>query len=318
MKLIVQIPALNEEATLGTVIRDIPRCIPGIDQVEVLVIDDGSADQTVEVACAAGADHIISLNQNRGLASAFQVGLDACLRRGADIIVNTDADNQYPSDQIPLLVTQMLEQRADIVIGNRQVDQVAHFSRWKRWLQKIGSWAVRVASGTNVPDAPSGFRAYSREVALRLFVTSDFSYTIDNLIQAGRRRLKIAHVPIRTNPTRPSKLHRGSWNFVKRQGATIVRTYSSYEPLKTFFYLSLPFLTVSAVLFLRLAVIFVREGFTLFGHLQSLVVAGVSVIVGFLVLMFGLLADRIGDNRRLMEEILYRLRKWELEQQEDR
>lgn len=311
MKLIVQIPALNEEATLGTVIREIPREISGIDQVEVLVIDDGSTDRTVETAREAGADHIISLHRNRGLAFAFQVGLDACLRRGADIIVNTDADNQYPSDQIPLLVAHMLEQRADIVIGNRQVALVAHFSLQKRWLQKLGSWVVRVASGTNVPDAPSGFRAYTREVALRLFVTSAFSYTIDNLIQAGKHRLKIAHVPIRTNPTRPSKLHRGSWNFVKRQGATIVRTYATYEPLKIFFYLSLPFFLVSALLCLRLAVIFVSGGFVLFGHVQSLFVAGVAVIVGFLVLMFGLLADRIGDNRRLMEEILYRLRKQE-------
>lgn len=317
MKLIVQIPALNEEASLGTVIHEIPRHIPGIDQVEVLVIDDGSTDRTVDIAREAGADHVISLHRNHGLAFAFQAGMDACLRRGADIIVNTDADNQYPGDQIPLLIAQMLKQRADLVIGDRQVDQVAHFSPQKRWLQKLGSWVVRIASGTDVPDAPSGFRAYTREVALRLFVTSSFSYTIDHLIQAGKRRVMIAHVPIRTNPTRPSKLHRGSWNFVKRQAATIVRTYATYEPLKTFFYLAMPFLIVSTVLFLRLIVIFVREGFTLLGHLQSLVVAGILMIVGFLVVMFGLLADRVGDNRRLMEELLYRLRKQEMERREE-
>lgn len=314
MKLIVQIPALNEEKTIRAVIQEIPRSIPGIDAVEVLIIDDGSTDRTVEVACEAGADHVISLHRNRGLASAFQAGLDAGLRRGADIIVNTDADNQYPGDQIPLLVDQILNQRFDIVIGNRQVEQVEHFSLQKRWLQKLGSWIVRIASDTTVPDAPSGFRAYTREAALRLFVMSDFSYTIDNLIQAGKRRLAIAHVPIRTNETRPSKLHRGNWNFVKRQAATIVRTYATYEPLKTFVYLSLPFFFVAGILSLYLLFFFIRDGFVLLGHIQSLMVAGVAIIMGFLVLMFGLLADRIGDNRRLMDEILYRLRKEERKQ----
>lgn len=314
MKLIIQIPAWNEEATLGTVIREIPRTIPGIDTVEVLVIDDGSTDRTVDIAHEAGADWVISLHRNRGLASAFQVGLDACLRQGADIIVNTDADNQYPGDQIPLLVEQILMQRADIVIGNRQIEQVEHFSMQKRWLQKLGSWVVRVASGTNVPDAPSGFRAYTRESAFRLFVTSEFSYTLDNLIQAGKSQMMVAHVPIRTNSTRPSKLHLGNWNFVKRQGGTIVRTYATYEPLKTFVYLSSPFLIVSAILFARLIFFFIRDGLVLLGHVQSLFVAGVCLIMGFLTLMFGLLADRIGDNRRFMDEILYRLRKSELDQ----
>lgn len=318
MKLIVQIPAFNEEEHIAAVIHQIPRNIPDISTVEVLVIDDGSTDQTADAAYEAGADHVISLHRNRGLAAAFQIGLDASLRLGADIIVNTDGDGQYPGDQIPQLVDPIFTNHADLVIGNRQVDTVDHFSFQKRWLQKFGSWIVRIASGTDVPDAPSGFRAYTRETALRLFVVSDFSYTIDNLIQAGKRRLSVSHVPIRTQPTRPSRLHRGNWNFIKRQAATIVRTYATYEPLKTFFYLSLPFFTISFFLFIRLTYIFIREGFNLPGHVQSLVVASVAMIVGFLVIMFGLIADRIGGNRRLMDEILYRIRNQESDNKSDR
>ena len=311
MNLFVQIPAFNEEATIAAVICDVPRSVQGIERVEVLVIDDGSLDRTVECAQAAGADHILSLRYNRGLAFTFQAGLDACLRLGADIIVNTDGDHQYPGEQIPALVRPILDRQADIVIGNRQVDQVNHFSPQKRLLERLGSWVVRIASGTSVPDAPSGFRAYSREAALRLFVTSDFSYTLDNLIQAGRRGLRITHIPIIANPTRPSRLHRGSWHFVKRQAATIIRAYATYEPLKTFFYLSLPFLIIAGILFLRLLVIFLGEGLERGAHVQSLIVAVMSLIVGFLVLIVGLLADRIGESRRLMEEILYRLRQME-------
>ncbi|MBM3263922.1 MAG: glycosyltransferase [candidate division Zixibacteria bacterium] len=313
MKVIVQIPALNEEQTIASVIRAVPRNIAGVDRVEVLVIDDGSTDGTVEMAKTAGADHVLSLHRNRGLASAFQLGLDACLRHGADIIVNTDADNQYPGDQIPQLVERILQDRADLVIGDRQTVTVAHFSLRKKWLQIFGSWVVRCASGTSVPDAPSGFRAYTRETALRLFVISDFSYTIDHLIQAGKRRMAVAHVPIRTNSTRPSRLHRGNWNFVKRQAAIILRTYATYEPLKTFFWLSLPFFLVSLALSIRLFIRFILQDFSLPGNVQSLVVAGVTLIAGFLVLMFGLLADRISDNRRLMDEVLYRLRKQEMD-----
>ncbi len=312
MKLLVQIPAYNEEATIASVIRDIPRSIPGIDRVEVLLINDGSLDRTVECAQEAGIDHILSLPYNRGLAFGFQAGLDACLRQGADIIVNTDGDHQYPGDQIPQLIRPILYGQADVVIGDRRVDQVKHFSARKRLLERFGSWVVRLASSTTVPDAPSGFRAYSREAALRLFVTSDFSYTLDNLIQAGKRGLKVSHVPIATNPTRPSKLHRGSWHFIKRQGAIIVRAYATYEPLKTFFYLSLPFLLVALLLFVRLFIIFVRQDFALPGNVQSLIVAVMALIVGFLVMIFGLLADRIGDTRRLMEEVLYRQRRDEL------
>lgn len=311
MKLIVQIPAYNEEATIGQVIRDVPRTLPGFTAIEVLIIDDGSVDSTVAEAQAAGADHILSLGHNRGLAFAFQAGLDAGLRQGADVIVNTDGDHQYPGKYIAALVKPILDRQADLVVGDRQVDQVKHFSRQKRLLERFGSLIVRLASGTSVPDAPSGFRAYSREAALRLFVTSDFSYTLDNLIQAGKRGLRVAHVPITTNPTRLSKLHRGSWHFIQRQGATIIRAYATYEPLKTFFYLSLPFVCVAALLFTRLVIIFIRNDLTLPGNVQSLIVAVMALIVGFLVMIFGLLADRIGDSRRLMEEILYRLRRTE-------
>ena len=312
MKLIVQIPAYNEEATIADVVCGIPRSISGVDRVEVLVINDGSIDQTVERARKAGADHILSLPYNRGLAFGFQAGLDACLRQAADIIVNTDGDNQYPGEQIPQLIEPILRGQADIVIGDRQIDQVRHFSVRKRLLERFGSWVVRLVSSTTVPDAPSGFRAYSREAALRLFVTSDFSYTLDNLIQAGKRGLKVAHIPILTNPTRPSKLHRGSWHFIKRQGSTIVRAYATYEPLKTFFYLSLPFWLVALLLFARLFIIFLRQDFALPGNVQSLIIAVMALIVGFLVMIFGLLADRIGDTRRLMEEMLYRQRRDEL------
>jgi len=313
MKLIVQIPAFNEAATIAQVVRDVPRRIEGIDRVEVLVIDDGSTDGTAAEARAAGADHIVSLPLNRGLAFAFQAGLDASLRLGADLIVNTDGDHQYPGKYIPALIKPILDRTADLVIGDRQVSQIEHFSAQKRLLERFGSWIVRMASGTAVPDAPSGFRAYSREAALRLFVTSDFSYTLDNLIQAGKRGLKVSHIPISTNPTRPSKLHRGSWHFVKRQAATIARAYATYEPLKTFFYLSLPFWLLAAVLFIRLIVIFISRDFSLPGNVQSLIVAVMALIVGFLVLIFGLLADRIGESRRLMEEILYRQRRAEIE-----
>ncbi|HLF28595.1 MAG TPA: glycosyltransferase family 2 protein [Anaerolineae bacterium] len=313
MKLVVQIPAYNEESTIGAVLDAIPRQIDGIACVEVLVLDDGSCDRTIAVAQAHGADHILGHNHNRGLAATFQTALDASLRLGADLIVNLDADLQYPPDQIPALIAPIVSGQADLVVGDRQVQQLEHFSPFKRFLEKVGSWVVRQASGTQVPDAPSGFRAYSREAALRLFVLTDFSYTLDNLIQAGRRGLTVAHVPVRTNPTRPSRLHRGNWNFVKRQGATIVRAYATYEPLKTFFYLSLPFFLVSAALLVRIVIRYIENGFTLPGNLQSLVIGVTSAIIGFLIMIFGLIADRIGDNRRLMEEILYRLRAQEID-----
>lgn len=310
--LVVQIPAYNEAETIGAVIQEIPREIPGVSRVTVLVVDDGSTDGTAAAARAAGADFIVRHRHNRGLAAAFQTGVDTALRLGADLIVNLDADGQYDPADIPALIRPILEGTADLVVGDRQVVRLAHFPWSKRWLSALGSAVVRWASGLEVPDAPSGFRAYSREAALRLIVLTDFSYTVEHLIQAGKRHLAVAHVPVRARPTpRPSRLHQGIWDFIKRQGATLVRVYAAYEPLKTFFYLSLPFWLIGLVLFLRLAWFFVAEGFALRGHLQSLIVAVMSTILAFLIFLFGLLADRIGDNRRLLEEILRRIRDLE-------
>ncbi len=243
MKLIVQIPVLDEADSIAAVLADIPRIIPGVDSVEVLIIDDGCTDNTIAVALTHGADHVVRHTSRKGLATAFQTGIDTALRLGADIVVNTDGDHQYPGAEIPRLVAPILAGRADYVIGDRQIDSIAHFSPLKKTLQAIGSGVVRWASDTTVSDAVSGFRALSREAALRTFVTSDFSYTVENLIQAGKKRLTIATIPITTNPVhRPSKLHRGNWDFVKQQAATIVRTYVTYEPLKTFTYIAAPFL----------------------------------------------------------------------------
>ncbi len=315
MKLIIQIPAYNEETTLPEVFRELPHEIAGIDEIEVLVIDDGSTDRTTAVAEALGAHHVVRHTSNKGLAAGFQTGLDAALRLGADIIVNTDADNQYPGDQIVALVEPILARRADIVIGDRQTDTIEHFSTQKRILQRVGSWVVRRASNTEVPDSVSGFRALSREAALRIFVTTEFSYTVENLIQAGKRRLTVAHVPIRTNQTRPSRLHSGNWNFVKRQASTIVRTYATYEPLKTFSYIAAPFLFLGIAFLLRAAYVFVGRRFFDFEaeNLQSLTLGTGFLVLGFIVFLIGLVADRIGGNRRMLEEVLYRIRRAELE-----
>lgn len=316
MKLIIQIPAYNEEATLPEVLRDLPHSIPGVDQLAVLVIDDGSSDRTAEVAAALGVQHIVRHTSNKGLAAGFQTGLDAALRLGADIIVNTDADNQYPGDQIPALIAPILARRADIVIGDRQTHAIEHFSPQKRILQSIGSWVVRRASNTEVPDSVSGFRALSREAALRIFVTTEFSYTVENLIQAGKRRLTVAHVPIRTNETRPSRLHSGNWNFVKRQASTIVRTYATYEPLKTFSYIAAPFLVLGIVFLLRAAYVFFGRRYLPdfeAENLQSLTLGTGFLVLGFIVFLIGLVADRVGGNRRMLEELLYRVRRGELE-----
>jgi glycosyltransferase involved in cell wall biosynthesis len=315
MKLIIQIPAFNEEDTLPQVLRELPHSIVGVDQIQILVIDDGSTDRTAEVAVASGAHHVVRHVSNRGLAAAFQTGMDAALRLGADIIVNTDADNQYPGDQIAQLVAPIVERRADIVIGDRQTHTLPHFSRRKRALQRLGSWVVQQASGIEALDSVSGFRALSCEAALRLFVTTDFSYTVEHVIQAGKRRLVVAHVPIRVNPTRASRLHRGNWNFVKRQAATIVRTYATYEPLRTFTYIAMPFLIFGFGFLLRAVYVFVgrRLGITGGDNLQALTLGTGLVVLGFVIFLIGLVADRIGSNRRLMEEVLYRMRRRELD-----
>ncbi|GAB4112494.1 MAG: glycosyltransferase family 2 protein [Roseiflexaceae bacterium] len=312
MKLIVQIPVLNEAESIASVLANIPRQIRGVDQVEVLIIDDGCTDDTVAVALAHGADHVVRHTSRKGLATAYQTGIDTALRLGADIIVNTDGDNQYPGQEIPNLIAPILEGRADLVIGDRQVQNVEHFSPFKKAMQALGSGVVRWASGTDVPDTVSGFRALSREAALRTFVTTDFSYTVENIIQAGKRRLSITAVPITTNRVdRPSRLHQGNWNFMKRQAATIARTYATYEPLKTFSYLAIPFFVASVLFLGRAFYIFVmRQLVNNFPETneQSLAVGGTALVVGFMIFMFGIVADRIGGVRRLEDEILYRIR----------
>jgi glycosyltransferase involved in cell wall biosynthesis len=319
VKLIVQIPVLNEADSIAEVLADIPRAIAGVDSVEVLIVDDGCTDDTVAVALRHGADHVVRHTSRKGLATAFQTGIDTALHLGADIIVNTDGDHQYPGGEIPRLVAPILTGQADYVIGDRQVDSIAHFSPVKKALQAVGSSVVRWASDTEVYDAVSGFRALSREAALRTFVTSDFSYTVENLIQAGKKRLTVATVPITTNPIRrPSKLHRGNWHFVKQQAATIVRTYVTYEPLKTFSYLAAPFLLLAVVLLGRASYVFIGRRY--FGVVdsndQALVGGGVLLILGFLIFLFGILADRIYGVRRLTEEVLYRERAHEVANEE--
>lgn len=319
MKLIVQIPCLNEEETLPAALATIPRVIPGIDEIEILVIDDGSTDRTIEVARQHGVHHVVRHVGNKGLAEAFQSGVDACLRLGADIIVNTDGDNQYPQEAIPELVAPILAHRADIVIGDRQTDTIAHFSPSKKALQKFGSWVVRKGSGTNVPDAPSGFRAYSREAALRLNIITKHSYTLETIIQAGKKNLVIESIPVRTNlVTRPSRLMRGTYDYIKKQGATIVRIYAMYEPLK-FFVLAGASLCALGVLFL-LRYFFYRLTGAATGprYIQSVIAGGSLLTIGILIALIGLVADLIASVRRLQEDTLYRVKKMELQMERER
>jgi glycosyltransferase involved in cell wall biosynthesis len=310
LKLIIQIPCYNEEEALPVTLKAIPRKFRGIDKVEILVVDDGSADRTVETARRAKADHVIRLINHKGLADAFSAGLDACLRLGADVIVNTDADNQYSGTDIQKLIDPVLAGEADIVIGDRRVDTIAHFSFVKKRLQKLGSWTVRRLSGTEIPDATSGFRAFSREAAMRINIISRFTYTLETVIQAGKKNLALAHVPVATNPQlRPSRLFTSIGAYIKRSVATMVRIYTLYEPFKTF-------LTVGAAIFglgLLLGIRFCYFYFTRngAGHIQSLILAAVLMIVGFQVAMIGLLSDLLAANRRLIEEALYRVKKME-------
>lgn len=322
MKLIVQIPVLNEADSIAQVVTGVPRQIPGVASVEVLIVDDGCTDDTVAVALAHGADHVVRHKSRKGLAAAYQTGIDTALRLGADIIVNTDGDNQYPGAEIPRLVEPIVAGRADMVIGDRQVAASPHFSAFKKQMQRLGSGVVRWASDTDVPDTVSGFRALSREYALRTFVTTDFSYTVESLIQAGKRRLTITTVPIATNHVlRASRLHQGNWNFMKRQAATIVRTYATYEPLKTFSYLAAPFIVLGLLLLGRALYVYVmRQLVDNFpeDNFQSLVGGGVALILGFITFLIGLVADRIGGVRRLQEEVLYRVRSREVAEERQR
>ena len=312
MKLIIQIPCYNEEATLPVTLQSLPKRVPGVDEIEVLVIDDGSTDRTVEVAREHGVNHIVRLTKNKGLAEGFMVGLDACLKLGADIIVNTDADNQYCAADIEQLIRPILEGKAEMVIGDRQINGLSHMPFVKKKLQLLGSWVVRQVSGTSIPDATSGFRAMSRDAALRLNVVSNFTYTLETIIQAGKKNIALAHVPVRTNRVlRESRLFKSIWAYVRKSVGTIFRIYTMYEPLRMFLYIGSLVFGLGVLIGLRFLYFYLFAGKGA-GHIQSLILAAILIIVGFQVFMIGLLADLIGANRRLIEEALYRIKKTEL------
>ncbi len=309
MKVIIQIPCYNEAETLPGTLALLPRQMAGADAVEVLVVDDGSTDGTAQAARQAGTDHVISIRHG-GLARAFAAGLNASLEAGADIIVNTDADNQYDAADIPALIRPILDGQADIVIGDRGVATQPYFSPVKRVLQGWGSGVVSGAAGLNVPDATSGFRALSREAALRTNVLSDYSYTLETIIQAGNRRLKVASVPVHTNaPSRPSRLMRSVTHYLMNSSITIVRAYTMYRAIRVFFTLGGLLILVGLIPIVRFLYFYFQNGGA--GHIQSLLLGAVLVIVGFQTLLMGLIADLVNFNRKILEEILYRLRKGE-------
>lgn len=312
MKLIIQIPCHNEAQVLPETIKALPTSLPGFDQVETMVIDDGSQDGTLQAAQQAGVQHVLRLPGHLGLAAAFTAGLDASLKQGADVIVNTDADNQYNAEDIQHLVEPILSGRAQIVVGDRGVATLAAFSPVKRLLQRLGSWVVGRVSGMDIPDATSGFRAISREAALRTLVLSEYSYTLETLIQAGSRRMPVEYVPIRTNPnTRPSRLIRSIPHYLANSSTTILRAYTMYQPLRVFSILGGLLLAgglLGVVRFLYYYAIGLGGG-----HIQSLVLSAGMLIIGFQVFLIGLVADLIGFNRKILEELLYRVRKIEIE-----
>jgi glycosyltransferase involved in cell wall biosynthesis len=310
MKLIVQIPAFNEEATIAQALRDLPKKIEGISSIETLVIDDGSTDRTADAARRAGATHILQLKTHRGLSAAFVAGIDAALRLGADIIVNTDADNQYNAADITRLVTPIVKGTAEVVIGDREVATSPHMSALKRLLQRLGSWAVGLASGVNVADVTSGFRAFSRDAAMQINVFNPFTYTLETVIQAGNRNLGIQSVAVRTNaPTRPSRLYSGTGTYLRKSMATIFRIYALYRPLKTFFAIGSVLVLLGAAIGVRFLWHYFNGGGT--GHIQSLILASVFLVTGFQTWLIALLADLTAVNRRLTEDVLIRVKRLE-------
>jgi len=312
MKLIIQIPCLNEEQTLPATLADLPREVAGFDTVEWLVIDDGSTDRTIEVARANGVDHIVKLTNNKGLAAGFQAGLDASLKLGADVIVNTDADNQYSAADIPRLVEPVLAGVADMVVGDRQTDTIEHFSPLKKRLQKVGSWVVRRASGTEVPDTTSGFRAYNREAAIQMAVTSKYTYTLETIIQAGKLLVATDHVPISTNPkTRESRLFPSMGSYVRRNAVAIVRIYAQYEPLRVFSRVAAVLLLLALIPFTRFVVAYVQGDGA--GHVQSLIFGAVLFNAAVVVGALGVIGDLLYSQRIMSQRIFERVRRIELQ-----
>ena len=308
MKLVIQIPCFDEEETLAAVLADLPTALPGIDEIQVVVIDDGSTDGTAALANMLGA-YVVRHTGNKGLAAAFQSGLDACLALGADIIVNTDGDHQYSGSDIPALIQPILDDECDMVVGDRQTQAVAHFSPMKKRLQAFGSWTMRRLSGTNIPDAPSGFRALSREAAMRLNVVTRYTYTLETIIQAGKKNLSVRSVPIQSRPTRPSRLFPNVWSYVKRSAATMVRIWAMYEPLKTFSFFAMFFLAIGAALVGRFFYFYLAIGEKGTRHIQSLIIALIFSMIGAVLFAVALLADLTANNRRLIEDNLYRTKK---------
>lgn len=310
MKLIIQIPCYNEAETLEIALNDLPKKLEGVDEIEYLIINDGSKDNTVQVAKNWGVHYVVNFKQNKGLAKGFMAGLDGCLRNGADIIVNTDADNQYCAEDIAALIRPILDGEADMVVGARPIDETEHFSFVKKKLQHFGSWVVRKASNTDIPDAPSGFRAFSREAAMRINVVNDYTYTLETIVQAGRERIAITSVPVHTNAElRPSRLFNSIWGYVKKSMLTILRAYMMYKPLKSFGYMALPPIGIGMLIGMRfLYFVAVGKGG---GHIQSLILACTLIIMGFLTFMIGLVADVIAGSRKLIQDTQYHARRAE-------
>ena len=313
-KLIIQMPCYNEEATLAIALQALPRQVPGVDKVEWLIINDGSADKTIEVARANGVDHIVDLGTHQGLARGFVAGLDAGLRAGADIIVNTDADNQYNADDIPKLIEPILRGEAEIVVGARPITEIEHFSPLKKSLQKLGSWVVRTASGTDVADAPSGFRAMSRKAAIQLNVFSQYTYTLETIIQAGQKNMAIVSVPIRTNGyLRPSRLMKSMRSYIQRSILTILRIFITFKPLRFFLWLgAFPF-AFGFLLGVRWLVLFAEDPTR--ARTPSLILAAILILIGVQMWGLGIVADLIAVNRKLLEEIQQRVKRIEYQRE---
>ncbi|MCG8016036.1 MAG: glycosyltransferase family 2 protein [Candidatus Thiodiazotropha sp. 'RUGA'] len=312
MKLIIQIPCYNEEKTLAVALAELPREVPGFDQVEWLIIDDGSTDNTRQIALDNGVDHVVGYTKNQGLARGFMLGLDACVKQGADVIVNTDADNQYNASYIPDLTKPIVDGKADMVIGARPIQMIEHFSLTKKMLQHLGSSVVRKVSHTNIPDAPSGFRAFSREAAMKLNVFNEYTYTLETIIQAGMKQMAVTSVPVEVNEDlRPSKLVKSISSYIKKSIITILRIFVVYKPFRFFLAIGLVLFSLGMVLGLRFLYYYLTGDGQ--GHVQSVVLAGVMMGIGFQTFLVAFVADLLSVNRKLLEEVQYRLRKLESE-----